>query len=442
MQKQDATDLPGPVSQPDTRKTVRLCYSGMVCISLMVNLSPLLFVRWMDEFGFSFEQLGSLVFRGFILQVFVILAGSGLVDRLGARLFAVLGSILGIAGLAVLTLPDWLGATPHRALSAGVMIMCASGGLFELMLSPTINAIPSNRKAQDMILLHGFYAIGQFLVILLTTLALFVLVGSQWRLAPLAWIIVPLATLAGFARVWMPRIVAAESRLRLVKLVSQPAFIVVVLAMIMSGAAELTIAQWISSFAERGLGYSKLAGDLGGFCIFALLLGIGRVWIGGRGSGLNLERTLMFSSMLAVAAYLVASLSPWAWLSLAGCAIAGLAVAPLWPGVLSLAAARYPAAGASMFAVLAAAGNVGCAVVPWMVGWVADRAGGWSWAVTMWNMISDGMTPVQMGLRTGLLLATASPIILIGLLRLFRIAHCAVSRRSRCPSSSASRSTS
>jgi fucose permease len=68
----------------------------------------------------------------------------------------------------------------------------------------------------------------------------------------------------------------------------------------------------------------------------------------------------------------------------------GLAVSLLWPGTFSLAAARFPAGGVAMFAILAMLGDLGAAAGPWMAGAVADASAG--------------------DLRVGLLVATVFPL--------------------------------
>jgi hypothetical protein len=50
-------------------------------------------------------------------------------------------------------------------------------------------------------------------------------------------------------------------------------------------------------------------------------------------------------------------------------------VGVFWPGTFSLAAAGCPAGGTAMFALLALAGDLGCASGPATVGFVADASG-------------------------------------------------------------------
>jgi hypothetical protein len=74
--------------------------------------------------------------------------------------------------------------------------------------------------------------------------------------------------------------------------------------------------------------------------------------------------------------YLLISLSPWPALSLAGCALCGLSVAAMWPGVFSIAAKSMRAGGTALFALLALAGDLGCGSGPTYAGLLAGAFGG------------------------------------------------------------------
>ncbi|MBN2152826.1 MAG: hypothetical protein JW839_15350, partial [Candidatus Lokiarchaeota archaeon] len=89
-------------------------------------------------------------------------------------------------------------------------------------------------------------------------------------------------------------------------------------------------------------------------------------------------------------------------LSLVACMACGFGVSLLWPGTLVLAAKRFPQAGASMFAILAAGGDIGASIGPWIVSLVADSAGALS---------------EQIGLRMGILVGTLCPILAFACLR-------------------------
>ena len=124
----------------------------------------------------------------------------------------------------------------------------------------------------------------------------------------------------------------------------------------------------------EGLLIPKVVGDMLGMCFFAIMLGIGRAIYGVYGSKVNINKVMILGSLAAALCYLVVAISPYNWLSIIACGICGIFVSLLWPGTLVVASSRLPLAGASMFALLAAAGDVGAAIGPWIVGKITDMA--------------------------------------------------------------------
>jgi fucose permease len=398
----------------DFRLTIRCCYLGMFVQAIVINLAPVLFIPFKEQLGFSFEQIGRLILINFVTQVAFDLIAGATSTRVGVRRMVVGAHILVTLGLWLFAwLPSCL-PSPYTGLVIGTVIFSIGGGVLELLLSPIINAVPSDRKAADMSLLHSFYAWGQTTVILLTALAVFLLPQAPWRWIATFWSIVPILGAWGFSRAPMPPFVEESQRHRLRDLVRIPAFLGAVLGLGLAGASEIAISQWISAFADKALHFPKLLGDLGGVCLFAAALGVGRLWFGMYGHKVSIYRHMIGGAVLATCLYAIASLSPWPWVSLSACVFSGLAVSLFWPGLLSVAAARFPQAGASMFALLSASGDLGAAVAPWVVGACADRASGWSAGNAM------GWASEAFGLRMGLLAAVVFPLALAVLLPLLR----------------------
>jgi fucose permease len=378
--------------------------------AVVINLAPVMFIPFKEQLGLSFEQLGRLILINFVTQVAFDLVAGVVESRVGVRRLVVGAHILVTLGLWLFAwLPSWL-PSPYAGLVIGTVVFSIGGGILELLLSPIINAVPSDRKAADMSLLHSFYAWGQMVVILLTALAVFILPIGPWRWIAPFWSIFPALGAWGFSRVPMPPFVEEAQRHRLRELLRIPAFLAAVVALALAGASEIAISQWISAFADKALHFPKLLGDLGGVCLFAAALGAGRTWFGMVGHRVCVHRYLIGGAALAVVLYIIASLSSWPWLSLAACVMSGLAVSLFWPGVLAVTAARFPRAGATMFAVLSASGDMGCAFAPWLVGWIADRPAAWGGGNAM------GWSPEALGLRLGLLAATVFPLLLLILL--------------------------
>ena len=84
--------------------------------------------------------------------------------------------------------------------------------------------------------------------------------------------------------------------------------------------------------------------------------------------------------------------------TIAALAVLGLAVSGLWPTVLALAGDRFPTAGASMYSLLSAAGNLGGLVGPLVIGLVAER----------W------------GLRSGMAVLVVAPLVVVALQQYLR----------------------
>ena len=179
------------------------------------------------------------------------------------------------------------------------------------------------------------------------------------------------------------------------------------------------MSQWSSLFAEKGLGVSKMLGDLLGPCLFAVFMGIGRTVYGFWGEKLNLKRVLAVCGALCVACYLVTVFSPWPIFSLLGCALTGLSVSLMWPGVFSLSSRTFPRGGTAMFGMLAIFGDLGGSLGPWLSGVVSDVSQKLP-VVSQWAA-STGEALSQAGLKSGILAGTLFPLLLLVGLAMFRV---------------------
>lgn len=341
-------------------------------------------------------MLGRLVLLNFATQLLTDLVAVKIVDRAGYRVPLVVAHVASVAGLAMLSVLPSVTSTPYLGLALAIVTYAIGGGILEVLVSPLVDALPSptERKAAAMSLLHSFYCWGQVAVVVGTTLLLARIGESAWQILPVVWAMVPLANLMMFLRVPLPPMVPEEHRTALGTLVGARGFVAALLLMVCAGATELTMSQWSSLFAERGLGMTKVWGDLAGPCLFAVLMGLGRFAYGLWGERVPLAPVMTASGALAIACYLVAAMARSPALALVACATCGLAVSLLWPGTFSLTARRFPLGGGAMFAVLAMCGDLGAAVGPWLAGIVADLSAA--------------------RLRAGLLAGTIFPLAIVG----------------------------
>lgn len=346
-------------------------YLGYITQAIVNNFAPLLFVTFQNTFEISLEKIGYLVTVNFCLQLLVDFVAAKFVDKIGYRVCIVAAHIFSGVGLILMGILPFLFSDPYWGLIVSIMCYAVGGGLIEVLISPIVEACPTDEKSAAMSLLHSFYCWGHVAVILLTTL-FFVTAGIEnWRMLACLWAIIPLANAVYFCFVPINTLVSAEESVPMKQLFKSKLFWIFILLMICSGASEQGMSQWSSAFAEMGLNVSKTMGDLLGPCMFAVMMGVSRVFYAAFSAKLNLTKFIAGSCVFCVASYLIASFSPIPVLALVGCGLCGLSVGILWPGVFSLAAEKMPAGGTAMFAFLALAGDLGCSSGPTLVGVVS-----------------------------------------------------------------------
>lgn len=356
------------------KSTLHACYLGYITQALIVNLPPLLFVVFRDKFGLSYTMLGSLVVVIFITQLIVDALAIKFVDKIGYRMSAIIAHLFAAVGMVALAFLPRLLPQPYVGLVIACSLFAIGGGLIEVLVSPIVESLPGDAKASSMSLLHSFYSWGQVLVIILSTVALLLAGRDLWFVLPLLWTVLPIITLYKFTRVPLVPPEEESKRTPLRTLVTSKIFLIALLLMVCSGAAEQAMGQWASLFAEKGLGISKTLGDLLGPCLFAVMMGIVRTLYGMKGQKINIQKTLIICSLLCILSFAITALVPVPAISLLGCSLCGLTVSLMWPGMLSLTAGGYPSGGTAMFAMLALSGDLGCSVGPWLTGIVADSS--------------------------------------------------------------------
>lgn len=349
---------------------------GYVVQAVVNNFVPLLFLTFQRTYGIPLSQITMLVTFNFGIQLLVDLLSVGFVDRIGYRVSLVIAHVMAALGLVLLTiLPECL-PSAFAGILLSVMIYAVGGGLLEVLVSPVVEACPSDNKEKAMSMLHSFYCWGHVGVVALST-AFFSIFGiSNWKILAAAWALIPLCNAAVFAKVPIASLMEeGEKGLSLKELFSKKIFWILLIMMICAGASEQAVSQWASTFAEMGLGISKAAGDLAGPMAFAVLMGTSRLFYGKYGDKIDLDKFMVYSCLLCIVSYLCISLAPAALVSLAACAFCGLSVGIMWPGSFSKASAALPRGGTAMFALLALGGDVGCSGGPTVVGMVSSALG-------------------------------------------------------------------
>lgn len=363
------------------KRTLAACCFAYITQAAVVCLPPLLFMPLYRLYDVSLSMLGTLIFVNFITQVLCDLLFARWLDRYGCRPFVLCGAFLVAVGFGCYALTPLV--MPHHVfagLFGSTVLFSGAGGLLEITLSPIVDRLTETSRGTVMSFLHSFYAWGQVLVVGVTAGLLALLGHPCWQWIVAGWTLLPLITWLLFAGVPLGAVPSVPSGYSLRQLLREPFFRAALGGIAFGSAAELCVEQWSSVFMEQSVGLSKLSSDLLGTACFAGMLGAGRLLYGMFGARFRLERILPFACLTAAGCCLALALCPLPWAAAMACGWMGLATSLIWPGTFVLAGARFPEAGARLFALLSCAGDFGGAVGPWLIGMLADRMAGSSTA--------------------------------------------------------------
>ncbi|WP_291653345.1 MFS transporter [Clostridium sp.] len=355
------------------KHTMYASFIGYIVQAIINNFIPLLFLTFQSSYNIPISKITFLVTFNFGFQLVIDFLAAGFIDKIGYRLSVIIAHICAGLGLISLTILPEIFSDPFIGLLISVMIYAIGGGLIEVLISPIVEACPTDNKEAAMSLLHSFYCWGHVAVVLISTIFFSVFGISNWKYLAIFWSLIPILNIFLFIKVPILHLIEdGENSLTIKELLSNKVFWLMVLLMICAGASEQSVSQWASTFAEKSLNGNKVLGDLAGPMFFAIMMGISRTVYGKIGEKINLKISMICCSLLCFISYIIISLSPWPLLSLIGCGICGFSVGILWPGTFSISSSILKKGGTAMFAFLALAGDVGCSLGPTIVGSVSS----------------------------------------------------------------------
>ena len=357
------------------KRTKFACYCAYFTMSSIFCLPPLLFVIFHNTYGVSWTLLGTLVLTNFCTQLLVDLIFTVFSKKFNvSRIVKIMPLVTSLGLLIYGIIPTVFPSYAYFGLLAGTVIFSISAGLSEVLLSPTIAAIPSDNPQRDMSLLHSLYAFGVFSVVVIGTLFIKFVGAEHWMYLTMFFAALPIIASVMFFISPMPDMssdaAASVSNRNSKKTVG---IALCVACIFLGSCAENTMSNWISSFMEAELHIDKAVGDILGMAMFAILLGITRIsyakW------GKNICRMLLIGMIGATVCYLVAGFSTSVMPAFIACILTGIFTSMLWPGTLIMMEEKIDGVGVAAFALMAAGGDLGASVAPQLMGVIADRAG-------------------------------------------------------------------
>ncbi len=356
--------------------TIKACFTAYIIQAIVNNFISLLFVIYQRDYLMPLSQITLLITINFTLQLVIDSLSAVFIDKIGYRTSILIAHASTVLGLILLSFLPEVMPSHFSGLLIAVSVYAVGGGLIEVLISPIVEACPTENKESVMSLLHSFYNWGSAFVIIFTTLFLSLFGTSSWKTLALLWALIPLLNGILFTKVpIVPLIEDGKGGMKIRELLRDRMFWVFALMMLAAGASEHSVGQWASTIAEKGLNISKTLGDLLGPALFALAQGTARLSYSRHSNKIKLENAMLFSALLCILSYLILILSPSPVFSLASIALIGFAVGIMWPGTFSLSQKHLSRGGTAMFALLALFGDMGCSTGPTVAGFVASSAG-------------------------------------------------------------------
>lgn len=394
---------------PSFKRTKLACYLAYFTMSSVFSLPPLLFVTLREMYHISYTLLGTLVLTNFCTQLAIDLIFTIFSKHFNVRKVVKIMPFITSIGLMIYALvPTFFPDYAYVGLLIGTIIFSVAAGLSEVLLSPTIAAIPSDNPQRDMSTLHSLYAFGVFTVVTVSTLFLKLFGNKNWMFLTLFLALLPIIASVLFMLSPMPDMQGHESSANLDGTKRRTLGLAMCVGCIFFGScAENAMSNWISSYMENALHIDKSIGDILGMAMFAILLGVARISYAKFGK--NICRVLLIGMIGTSACYLVAGLSTSILLAFLACILTGLFTSMLWPGTLIMMEEKLPSAGVAAFALMAAGGDLGASVSPQLMGIVIDKVSASDLAFELGAALN--LSVEQIGLKAGMLVNSIFPIL-------------------------------
>lgn len=360
--------MPSPGTPYAAQRLLRLSYLGFVSLGLPDTVLGAAWPALRAELGLPLDAAGVVLLMTTSGVVASSVASSWLRRRWGTGMVLVVSTLLAASALALTAL------APHWSLIvASAFVAGLGGGAIDASLN---DFVARQYEARHLTWLHACWGIGAAAAPMVVAAVL--ATGSSWRLAYGALALLELMLSLSFVRtlkLWSgladapQRGAAAEASRGL----HWPMIASMLLFYFYCGL-EAGTGLWASSFliGTRSAPVA-LAGAMVG--LFWAALTVGRIAVGLRADVLGPTRVVRFASYAALVACAGLALpSSSVWLAAIALVALGLALAPIYPLVMHDTPSRFRGSrGMRLVGYQVAAGSLGTATLPWLLGALAKR---------------------------------------------------------------------
>ncbi|MGA7873119.1 MAG: MFS transporter [Candidatus Binatus sp.] len=344
------------------RTITRLAYS---CL-LMVGINS----GWLGPFipqisrttHLPIERAGLIVSAASAGYFISVLIAGEINQQMSAQKILVGAMALFTAGLTRLAVARGL----TGLLSAGFVIGVANGGI-DIGANALIVELNRERLASALNYLHVLFGVGALLGPLMVSAAFAARVPYWWVFGGGAIMCAAIAFRLGLSAAIEVRTAPVIGH-GFLKMLSRPLIWAISAVMFLYVGAEIGIGAWLFL-------YLRTAGALGpmlassGVSLYWLGLVCGRAFGGRLGHRIALPQFTMLASMLSSAALVMLIAAPTAGgLAASAVFLIGFGYGPVFPNMIAIGAASFPAEVGRMTAIVVAGGALGGIVAPWIMG--------------------------------------------------------------------------
>jgi fucose permease len=339
----------------------RLAYSCM----LMVGINGGWIGPFLPEISHTvhlpIEHAGLIVSALATGSLISVLIAGEINQQLSAQKILVGAMALFTAGLAGLATSPGLAGL----LCAGFLIGLANGGI-DIGANALIVELNRERLASALNYLHVLFGVGALLGPLIVSAAFASHMPYWWVFGGGALVCAAIAFRLGVTPALEVRTAPAPGE-GFVAMLSRPLIWVISGVMFLYVGAEIGIGAWLFL-------YLRMAGALGpmlassGVSLYWTGLVCGRAFSGRLGHRIALPQFTMFASALSAAALVLLIAAPAGGLAAFAIFLIGFGYGPVFPNMIAVGAARFPAEVGRMTSIVVAGGALGAIVAPWIMG--------------------------------------------------------------------------
>jgi len=326
-------------------------------------------------YGIDNATLSVLFLTGTAGYLTAALNSGLLVEKLGNRLFLLLGTALVLLGFGVIS------TRPLFVLVVLALVPVGFGGaILDAGLNSYIAGLPRNTTLLNY--LHAFYGAGALLGPLVAST--FIALHWQWNTVYFVWIGIASILLIGISFIFKDRspapqkkIAKAEGIVLFMTLRLRAVWIGALFLLVYVGT-ETSLGSWSYSFlTEERHGAALLSGwTISGYW---LGLTLGRLLLGKVATRIGNKRLIQGCLVGVAAGLLLVWLIPLQAVSAFGLFLTGFSLGPIFPTTIALMSHLVSSRILpSAIGFLASFGSMGSAFFPWLAGNVTQRIGLWS----------------------------------------------------------------